>query len=224
MNAEKYRAEKKTALQEAKDKARRKRKSSSELIGELAKAVPWGEDGSEDAGQLSGKYFSVKQMIDDEPPELMLMNGGLPLHAPAAYVFRSLLEEGEGVPVAAAEEFRAYIYSCFTGCKIERLVLFPVTDDLLAKRGRIIAEGSHRQVEAVCPLIVNALDESGCNSYILAHNHLFRSSPPSESDLRSTRELNERLSEMKYCLLDHFVVSPDGIVSLREMGWDIEVF
>ena len=73
---------------------------------------------------------------------------------------------------------------------------------------------------AVYPRVVvqRALD---CNAaaIIFAHNHPSGCSEPSTADRQITKRLKDALALIDVRVLDHFVVSRSGYVSLAERGW-----
>ena len=54
---------------------------------------------------------------------------------------------------------------------------------------------------------------------ILAHNHPSNDCEPSQADRMITEQLSKTLALIDVTVLDHFVVSSSGHVSLAERGW-----
>lgn len=54
---------------------------------------------------------------------------------------------------------------------------------------------------------------------ILFHNHPSGTIEPSQSDRRVTRRLTDALALIEVKVLDHFVVSFEGVTSFAERGW-----
>lgn len=73
---------------------------------------------------------------------------------------------------------------------------------------------------AVYPRVVvqKALTHNAA-AVIFAHNHPSDNCEPSEADRAITRRLQEALTLVDVRVLDHFVVSRSGWVSLAERGW-----
>ena len=61
--------------------------------------------------------------------------------------------------------------------------------------------------------------ELNAGALILAHNHPSGDAEPSEADRAITDRLSRALALVEIRLLDHFVVSASGHVSLAERGW-----
>ena len=58
----------------------------------------------------------------------------------------------------------------------------------------------------------------GCRQVILVHNHPGGELIPSKSDIQSTLEVKEVLDEMSITLLDHFIVTDQGCMSMMKMS------
>ncbi|MGE4419333.1 MAG: DNA repair protein RadC [Sulfurimonas sp.] len=58
--------------------------------------------------------------------------------------------------------------------------------------------------------------EYRATAIILAHNHPFGDSNPSDKDIEITKTIDEACKLMGLALIDHLIVSNDGIFSLRE--------
>ena len=56
------------------------------------------------------------------------------------------------------------------------------------------------------------------NGVILAHNHPSGSPDPSTADIALTKTLQSALSLVDVRVLDHFIVTRSGLVSLAERG------
>jgi DNA repair protein RadC len=56
-------------------------------------------------------------------------------------------------------------------------------------------------------------------SVVLAHNHPSGCSQPSQSDQALTQSLSKALALVDVRVLDHMVVSHNGVVSMAEQGW-----
>lgn len=60
--------------------------------------------------------------------------------------------------------------------------------------------------------------EVNCCAVVIYHNHPSGSLKPSPDDLALTRKISECLRMFDIRLLDHFIVSPAGSISLAEQG------
>lgn len=67
-------------------------------------------------------------------------------------------------------------------------------------------------------VVKKALAENAA-AVILYHNHPSGVAEPSQADRRITRRLTDALALVDIKVLDHFVVSFEGVVSFAERGW-----
>ena len=68
-------------------------------------------------------------------------------------------------------------------------------------------------------VVVQKALEHNAAAVIFAHNHPSGDCEPSRSDKRITKDLVDALGLINVRVLDHFVVSQSGYVSLAEQGW-----
>ena len=68
-------------------------------------------------------------------------------------------------------------------------------------------------------VVVQKALEHNAAAVIFAHNHPSGDCEPSRSDKRITKDLVDALDLINVRVLDHFVVSQSGYVSLAEQGW-----
>lgn len=80
----------------------------------------------------------------------------------------------------------------------------------------LIATGSLTEVPAYPRVVLEAALSHNAHSVILCHNHPSGTLAPSENDLLQTERLSQVFQSMEISLLDHFIVTPDGILSLKE--------
>lgn len=104
----------------------------------------------------------------------------------------------------------------YKNLKKEYLIAFYLspTNHVLAKE--VISVGTV-ETSLIHPreIIAPAL-EHRATAIILAHNHPFGDSNPSDKDMEITRTIDEACKLMGIALIDHLIVSNDGIFSLRE--------
>jgi len=66
--------------------------------------------------------------------------------------------------------------------------------------------------------IVFAAIACGASGLILAHNHPSGRLEPSVHDVEITRRIGDAIRELELALLDHWILTRDGRVSLRGLG------
>ncbi len=80
----------------------------------------------------------------------------------------------------------------------------------------IIAKGSINSTDVPIRKVVDLALRHNAKTAYIAHNHPSGSALPSESDLTTTKLVNQTLANVGINLLDHFIVTDDDYVSLRE--------
>lgn len=58
----------------------------------------------------------------------------------------------------------------------------------------------------------------GASGLVLAHNHPSGRLEPSDQDVEITRRVSDAIRELELALLDHWIVTREGRVSLRKLG------
>ena len=124
-------------------------------------------------------------------------------------------EKGE-LKVTDIRGIRYAVFSALCDLENEQLLIFPVTDSGKLRRPETV-QGDTRIITVMQQAKAIA-EENGCCYLLLAHNHPKGSFLPSDSDIRSTRILNRELAAFGIQIIDHFIVSPNGICSLKERG------
>jgi DNA repair protein RadC len=114
------------------------------------------------------------------------------------------------------KDAQTYCRSLFIGLKTEHFYLITL-DSLMRVTGKpLIATGSLTEVPAYPRVVLEAALSHNAHSVILCHNHPSGTLAPSENDLLQTERLSQVFQSMEISLLDHFIVTPDGILSLKE--------
>ena len=88
----------------------------------------------------------------------------------------------------------------------------------------IISKGSLNSSDMPIRKIVDLSLRHNAKSAFLAHNHPSGTALPSNSDLLTTRTLRETLLSVGVDLIDHFIITDDDYVSLRESGLAGNIF
>ena len=75
------------------------------------------------------------------------------------------------------------------------------------------------QVEVTGRQVVEAALTCGATRVALAHNHVSGIAMCSAQDVHTTKYLSQLLRQVGVCLVDHFVIAEDEMVSMRESGY-----
>jgi DNA repair protein RadC len=60
--------------------------------------------------------------------------------------------------------------------------------------------------------------ESGASYLVLVHNHPSGNCEPSKADINMTGVLAKTLKSMDITLIDHIIVTPDDVITMKEKG------
>jgi len=73
-----------------------------------------------------------------------------------------------------------------------------------------VSRGSHLSVDLHLPTMLAAVITSGCERFVLAHNHPSGNPNPSEGDLGLTRDVVNASAACGLYIEDHIIVTPTG--------------
>lgn len=85
-------------------------------------------------------------------------------------------------------------------------------------RRRVSAGGTKGTVFDLKVILRMALEEIGCESIVLCHNHPSGNLQPSMQDDLITKSLREGAKSLDLRLLDHLIISNEGYYSYSENG------
>lgn len=88
----------------------------------------------------------------------------------------------------------------------------------------IISKGSLNSTDMPIRKIVDLALRHNAKTAFLAHNHPSGTALPSRNDLETTRKLLEVLQSVGVELIDHYIVTDEDYVSLRESGMAGNIF
>lgn len=88
----------------------------------------------------------------------------------------------------------------------------------------IISKGSLNSSDMPIRKIVDLSLRHNAKTAFLAHNHPSGTALPSHSDLLTTQKLRETLLSVGVDLIDHFIITDDDYVSLRDSGLAGNIF
>ncbi|MBP6116986.1 MAG: DNA repair protein RadC [Neisseriaceae bacterium] len=133
---------------------------------------------------------------------------------------RILLEELKTVDVwQGPEQVRQYLRLHLANLKIEQFVALFLNQQNQIVAIEVLSEGTVNQNMVYIREVVKRALNHHATGLIVAHNHPSGGLKPSTADLTLTRRLAEALLLVDVVLLDHFIVSPNGIMSFQEEGY-----
>ncbi|MCH5296749.1 MAG: hypothetical protein J1E85_03670 [Ruminococcus sp.] len=88
----------------------------------------------------------------------------------------------------------------------------------------IISKGSLNSSDMPIRKIVDLSLRHNAKTAFLAHNHPSGTALPSHNDLRTTQTVRETLLSVGVDLIDHFIITDDDYVSLRDSGFAGNIF
>ncbi|MBR4554013.1 MAG: hypothetical protein IKO27_00300 [Ruminococcus sp.] len=124
----------------------------------------------------------------------------------------------QSVSASAHKDVMEFITRSFAGETVEVVKLFPLDRQRRLKNCCTVSMGSTDSVSFYSSQLVLKIEELGCRSLFIAHNHPGQSGVPSDEDVVYTRLLMSKLKEKNITVLDHVIVGSDGTHSLRSSG------
>ncbi len=86
-----------------------------------------------------------------------------------------------------------------------------------------LARGMSNRVEFSARQVVEIALRDNAAYILLAHNHISDVALPSRADLAATKLIRATLQNIGVALADHFIVSGDEYVSMRESGYFVDI-
>lgn len=169
---------------------------------------------------LSG--FSTLKNIADIPPDVLITqmnlteNSAILLKLIPAICHEISTTNIHQTYINSISRAKTYFENLFLGYAMEHFAVVPVLKNWRAGEKIYMDSGNHAKVSLNCRDIVSFAVTSGASQVILGHNHPDGSAEPSDSDIQTTGELIELLSQLNIRVLDHIIVGRDESVSLRE--------
>ncbi|MBQ7976602.1 MAG: RadC family protein [Clostridia bacterium] len=181
------------------------------------------------AHHLIRKFGSLMGVIEADAHELMKIKGVGERTAALIGVQRELfriygerkfnienetpkLEDSDYVETG----FFPYVSTLFTGASEEQFYMICVSTKSRMSKAQLIGKGSSDCVIVnQKTLIKNAID-SDAKGVILIHNHLTGIAVPSNADIENTIKLRNCLKLVEIDLIDHFIYTEKGCVSILQ--------
>lgn len=133
---------------------------------------------------------------------------------------RILVEEIKTTDVwREPEQVRQYLRLHLANLNVEQFVALFLNQQNQIVAIEVLSEGTVNQNMVYVREVVKSALNHHATALIVAHNHPSGGLKPSLADLSMTNRLAEALSLVDIVLLDHFIVSPLGIMSFQEEGY-----
>ena len=128
------------------------------------------------------------------------------------------------VEINSLQDIKDYIRTLFYGEKREVFMAIGVNSRKEMVCNKVIAVGNDSMLFYDPESLFRTVIGLGFKDIILAHNHPFTSSKPSEEDIDSTRRLLLRLRDLDITVLDHLIAGESEVFSFREHGLMFDLF
>lgn len=116
-------------------------------------------------------------------------------------------------------QFKDLLMPLFFGARNEMVYLVCMDSKQKLITCRKLGEGVPDRVDVTGRQVVEAALACGATRVALAHNHVSGIALCSAQDVQTTRHLSQLLNQVGVCLVDHFVIAEDEMVSMRESGY-----
>ena len=121
-------------------------------------------------------------------------------------------------PIQGPEDVRKYLQTSLRGRSQEVFLVLGLDGRRRVRLAHEVAVGSAVHVEVHPREVFRPLVRAGAHSVILVHNHPSGELRPSSSDLRVTRRLVELGELLGVPVLDHLIVTDEGMASFVGLG------
>ena len=179
---------------------------------------PLAHDLGEQFGSLAGVFTATRE-------QLMGVKGGGENTATLIHLMPALagryLEERSSFSGQLTDswQFKDLLMPLFFGARNEMVYLVCMDSKQKLITCRKLGEGVPDRVDVTGRQVVEAALACGATRVALAHNHVSGIALCSAQDVQTTRHLSQLLNQVGVCLVDHFVIAEDEMVSMRESGY-----
>ena len=115
--------------------------------------------------------------------------------------------------------FKELLSPLFFGARNEMVYLVCMDSKQKLITCRKLGEGVPDRVDVTGRQVVEAALACGATRVALAHNHVSGIALCSAQDIQTTRHLHQLLNQVGVCLVDHFILAEDEMVSMRDSGY-----
>lgn len=176
------------------------------------------------AHRLIDRFGSLLGVLSKTPEELEasgLVGKNTALSLSFFFSVSAYLQRGEPmrpVGLQSMRDVKEYVLNSFAGESKEVVKLFGISPSLIIKGSRVINRGLSDNVSCDLTMFAEAAVLLGSKEVLLAHNHPFSDSSPSEADISNTRLICSKLGELGISVVDHLIAGHSGVFSFRENG------
>jgi len=174
--------------------------------------------------RLMERFGSISGVFDADYESLLEVKGVGPSTATLICVVSSLIRAYQddycslNDRVSSSAEAKDFMRNKFLCKSTEQVVIACIGGNGKVVFSDIIANGSPESVGINTIEIMRKAIVTRAVSVVLGHNHPGGISNPSSKDVYTTRIISDELARVGVRLLDHIIVAPDGVCSMRESG------
>ena len=186
-------------------------------------AIPRG-DTNPIGHELMERFGSLSGVFDADYESLVEVTGVGPKAATLIGVVASLIRAyqddycSQHNAIRNAAEAKDFMRSKFLCKSTEQIVMACIGGNGKVVFSDVIAQGSPETVGISTIEIMRKAIVMRATHVVLGHNHPNGISNPSSKDVYATRIIADELARVGVELLDHIIVAPDGVCSMRESG------
>ena len=203
--------------------------SDNEILRMILSYIIPKEQIPQTAEKLSGKFRSIKEILDADISQLVKIYGIDENTACFLKFFGCVYDvcekNGEvqknSVDVRNFPRMYGLIYNLFENEEKSVLKILPVNENLqiqCIENGGDFKISKGTDTGCYGKETAKAVLRSGCSMVIIAHNRPHGVRKPLEKDIIFTRKIMVFLRALDITLLDHYISGKDGAVSMRQQG------
>ncbi|NOH36543.1 RadC family protein [Vibrio chagasii] len=137
----------------------------------------------------------------------------------AASILKSKLFVSEQTPLSSPELVKSFCQTSLAASEREVFGVIFLDNQHRVLRTKELFFGTIDAASVYPREVVKESLATNASAVIFYHNHPSGDANPSQADRRITRRLTDALALVDIRVLDHFVVSFEGVVSFAERGW-----
>ena len=186
-------------------------------------AIPRG-DTNPIGHELMERFGSISGVFDADYESLLEVNGVGPNTATLIGVVSSLIRAyqddycSKHNTISSTAEAKDFMRSKFLCKSTEQVVMTCIGGNGKVVFSDVIAQGSPETVGISTVEVMRKAIVTRAVCVVLGHNHPSGISNPSSKDVYATKIISDELMRVGVELLDHIIVAPDGVCSMRESG------
>lgn len=176
------------------------------------------------AHRLVKQFGNLDNVFNATEEELLTVSGMTPMSALYLANYQKAVRFAETDArrkVLCLDNLRTvfqYLNSIYRGILDERFVLLALDGSNVLIRDVVLEHGNSDTVEVTLAKIARFAMDSHAKSIIMCHNHIYGNMEPSDSDLRSTWNVETFLKSLSIKLHDSLILAGEDIFSFRLSG------